>query len=794
MKRALGGTLAALVAFLAAAPAHAASDVVIRRTEYGIPHIKARDFKGIGYGYGYALAQDQICLVADTYVTVRAERSQYFPPDETYTSEGNGGVFTNLDSDFFYQRLIDRNVVATLLKRKPPLGPVRAIKQGAKGYVAGYNRYLKDTGVDKLPDKRCRGEAWVKPITLQDFYMRLYSLVLLASQGVVIDGIAQAAPPFGGGSRPAIRQDMLREFPERWRLGRLGSNAYGLGSQATRTGKGMVLGNPHFPWVGPERFYQAHLTIPGKVNVAGASLHGVPLILIGHTRNLAWSHTVSTAWRFTPFELKLVPGSPTSYMYDGEVREMKAEDVTVQVRGEDGQLEPQTRTLYSSHHGSIFNSILGLPVFPWSPASAYAMGDVNADNFRVFNHFFQVNQAQSVRRLHRIETKYQGIPWVNTIAADSRGEAYYADIGSIPHVTDEQRGRCVNGALGIALEELASLPVLDGSTASCEWGSDPTAAVPGILPPEREPHLFRRDYVTNSNDSYWLSNPKRPLEGFDSIIGTERTARSLRTRIGLIMADQRIKGEDAHRGKKFSRADIQRVVFENRQYAGELWRDELVAMCKANPTLPSSSGGTVDVSEACTALEQWDVHDNLDSTGALLFRRFATKAMAANSSPFDTPFDPEDPVHTPRGLDEDNPEVRSALADAVEELRNSGIALNSALGSWQFDIRGDTKIPIHGGPGGIGQFNAISAAFEEGEQEADVDYGSSFVMAASLTGGCPDVRTILTYSQSSNPSSPHYMDQTRLFSKKKWVKERFCAPAVRRATTSVTRLQVPGAR
>ena len=43
----------------------------IRRTSHGIPHILADDFAGLGYGYGYSLAQDNICVVADTYVTVR---------------------------------------------------------------------------------------------------------------------------------------------------------------------------------------------------------------------------------------------------------------------------------------------------------------------------------------------------------------------------------------------------------------------------------------------------------------------------------------------------------------------------------------------------------------------------------------------------------------------------------------------------------------------------------------------------------------------------------------------------
>ena len=45
----------------------------------------------------------------------------------------------------------------------------------------------------------------------------------------------------------------------------------------------------------------------------------MPLILIGHTFTMAWSHTVSTAFRFTPIQLTLVPGDPTAYLFDGKV-------------------------------------------------------------------------------------------------------------------------------------------------------------------------------------------------------------------------------------------------------------------------------------------------------------------------------------------------------------------------------------------------------------------------------------------------------------------------------------------
>src|SRR5207244_11254176 len=118
----------------------------------------------------------------------------------------------------------------------------------------------------------------------------------------------------------------------------IGRNVSATGRAATRNGSGAMVGNPHFPCDGTERFYEAHATIPGKVNVIGGSLFGVPAVLIGHTDGLAWSHTVSTAFRFTPYELKLVPGSPTSYFYDGAIHTMHADKVTIQVQQPDGSI------------------------------------------------------------------------------------------------------------------------------------------------------------------------------------------------------------------------------------------------------------------------------------------------------------------------------------------------------------------------------------------------------------------------------------------------------------------------
>ena len=781
---------AAVVPALASAPAPASDglDATIRWGSQGIPQIIGDDYADLGYGYGYAFARDNLCVMAETYVTVNGQRSRYFGPDGSYVFQGNGVTVNNLNSDFFFQQIKDEKRVEKLIGKPAPQGPRPEVKEGVRGYVAGWNAYLRDIGgAAKVPDPTCRGAAWVRPITEMDAYRRFYQLALLASSGVAIDGIGGAQPPTPSAPVPGAAQAaratagtvdsaLVGELAERWKTLAIGSNAVALGKDTTANGRGMLLGNPHFPWQGSERFYQAHLTIPGKVNVEGASLFGVPIILIGHTAHMAWSHTVSTSFRFTPFQLTLVPGSPTTYLYDGKPTAMTSRTVTVDVRQPDGSLAKQQRTLWSTHHGSVLTSILGLPIFPWTPATAFAMGDANAANFRYVNHFFETNTAQSSREMLEVLERNQGIPWVNTIVADDKGEALYADISVTPNVPDEKAAEC-NSPVGVATFQALRLPVLDGSRSACEWDVDPDARQKGIFGPKNMPHLFRSDYVTNSNDSYWLSNPKQPLTGFARIIGDENVTRTLRTRLGLVMVEERLAGRDGMAGRKFTRQQLQDVVFNNRQHAGELTRDDVVAMCRSFPggVAPTSSGAPVALGAACDVLAAWNARDELDSKGAVLFRRFWTRADDAAAGLWRVPFDPADPVHTPRELNTDHPQVRLALGDAVRDLENAGIPLDAGLRGWQYEQRGSERVPIHGGPGTLGVFNALNVSWNAAKGYPDVAHGSSYVQVVSFDGdGCPDARSILTYSQSTNPTSPHYADQTRMYAKKQWVPMRFC--------------------
>src|SRR6476619_1800284 len=107
-------------------------DVTIRMTEYGIPHIKAKDYGSLGYGYGYSVAGAAICTLAETYVTVRAERSRYFGPDGGYTYRANGSTVNNLNSDLFYQQIIDDQRIEKLLAQTGPGAPKPQIREAVR--------------------------------------------------------------------------------------------------------------------------------------------------------------------------------------------------------------------------------------------------------------------------------------------------------------------------------------------------------------------------------------------------------------------------------------------------------------------------------------------------------------------------------------------------------------------------------------------------------------------------------------------------------------------------------------
>jgi len=130
-----------------------------------------------------------------------------------------------------------------------------------------------------------------------------------------------------------------------------------------------------------------------------------------------------------------------------------------------------------------------------------------------------------------------------------------------------------------------------------------------------------------------------------------------------------------------------------------------------------------------------------------------------------------------------------ALQTAVDRIVDAGVPLDAPLGDIQFTWKKGVKIPIHGGGGREGAFNIIgggsltsgtllpqlggelggkpSASFED-QQGYLINGGSSWMMLVEYTEEGPRAKGLLSYSQSTDPASEHYDDQTYLFSQGQW--------------------------
>ncbi len=742
---------------------HSRYRATIAITKHGIPHITADSFGSLGFGSGYAATEDAVCTLADTLVTARGERSRWFGPDKRYNDQVTLEA-SNLQVDAFVTDLHQRHVVEKLL-RDPVRGPGKQAKAMVRGYVAGANEWLR---TNRVTDPACRGAGYLKPdVKPIDLWYGVYLANLLASAGVFVKEIVDAAPPSADDpGLPAlpVKASQVDRRALLTALGRdpeapFGSNATAVGGDATTTGKGMVLGNPHFPWRGRYHFTQQHLTIPGRYDVAGASLIGSPVVNIGWNNNVAWSHTVSTAYRFTPYEYK-TPGPGTTYLTDAGPQELIHDTVTVRLP----HGKTATEDLYRTPEGYVVDSPATL--MPWGPGSLWAIRDANAEHLRTIDTFLDMAKARNVRDLLRRQDRAAGMPWVNTTAADRAGNVLYADHSVVPNVPDDLVQQCLTPT-GAILDQVAGLPGLDGTFAdsSCGWRTDDDAERPGIFGPSNLPMEVRRDWVMNANDSYWLPNPAQPLEGYAGIIGCEQCVRTMRTRMVSHYVMDRLDS-----GRKESPRSLRGHEHENRVMAAEVMRQggALDQVCQA-------TGET----EACQVLHDWDGHSNTDSVGTHIFEEFIARLPTPTLGQADpvwlTQFDPNDPLNTPRDLNVANPQVIQAMSDAIASLRDRGIPFDAPWGSLQVaGDRGAPPIPLGGGTGdAAGNANALAARWVRDNKDhyRPITYGSSHIQAISfLAHGRVDARTILTYSQSENPRSPFSADQTRMFSQKRWVR------------------------
>ncbi len=600
----------------------------------------------LGFGSGYAAAETSICTLADTVLTARAERSRWFGPNGRYNDQVTLDA-SNLQVDAFVTDLRNRRVVEKLLA-DPQRGPGRQARAIVRGYVAGVNEYLDEVGPNGVTDPKCRGAAYLKqkarPI---DLWYGVYLANLLASSGVFVKEIVDADPP--APDDPGIPNPTASSVDRDELLEGLGRGA-GLRLRLQRDRdrrrrdhdrQGHGARQPALPVARPLQLHPAAPDDPRQVR-RGRRLADR---LAGRQHRLEQQrglepHRVDGL----PLHAVRVPARQPGHAHDLPHRQRSAGAGAPRGRGDrqapgrlagDGQRGPlpDPRGLRRStrRRCSCRGRSAACGRSATSTPSTCAPSTCSS----------RWPRRANVRDLLRRQDEAAGMPWVNTTAADRDGNALYADHSVVPHVTQEMEDQCKTPT-GEVLDQLAGLPGLDGTRAgsSCKWGTDEDASRSGVFGPSNLPDTIRRDWVANANDSYWLPNPAEKLEGFASIIGCERCERTMRTRMVYRYVQDRLAGTDglaAHR--KESPWTLRHHEHANRLGAFEVMsaNDDLYSVCDA-------TGET----RACEVLRAWDGRSERDSRGTHIFEEFVARLPAAGV--WETPFDPDDPLNTPRDL------------------------------------------------------------------------------------------------------------------------------------------------
>ncbi|MEI2790504.1 MAG: penicillin acylase family protein [Steroidobacteraceae bacterium] len=661
-------------------------------TTHGVAHITAEDHGSLGFGQGWACARDQFAAIVDHVVKVRSERARHL---------GRGPLDVHLHTDLAYLAL------GTTRGPRPcrPCSPSPSATS-SPGTRPASTPGSPSTATDALP-AWCRDASWIGPIEPLDLWRVYVDLSIMASGRNLVEYIGSAVPPGGDVTEPVppLPPEPFTADPG------LASNAWAFGRAASATGRGMVMANPHFPWWGEGRFWECHLRIPGQLDIYGASLVGTPLRADGLQPTTSAGRTRSRSATASPStKLDLVDGPPDRVpLRRRACGRWTPHRVAVDVLGDDGTVDrrssarcgPRTTARCSTCRCWAGPRRSASPTAtPTSTTTASSPRSLAMDTGRRHRTAFQ-----------RAVADHQGLPWVNTLAADREGRAWYVDASTTPKLSDEANARLPREPEDRphhpARLQPAAWRCSTGPIPRFEWQTDPAAPEPGILAFADLPQIERDDHLFNSNDPYWLPHLEARIAEHPALCGLFHEKLSARTRMNALLASGRGPitpsgpGGTLTRGRRGGvgagqplparRAPARRRV---RRAVPAAWASSrsTAGPPTSGPRPRSSRRGTVGSTSTPWA----------PSCGAELLRvvqRRTTGPPPARCSP--RRYDPADPVHTPRGLaaaPESGPDpLVVALGRGLHALDAAGIAPDTPLGEVQYVERFGARQPIHGG-------------------------------------------------------------------------------------------------
>jgi acyl-homoserine-lactone acylase len=603
-----------------------------------------------------------------------------------------------LDSDFFNRRTHARAVETFHLLDEDT-------REVFRGYAAGVNHYIRShTG--EFPE-------WVQPAFSPHDVAALW---------------------IGRVSRGKIRRFLELQYDRESLEGESplaeesGSNAWAFAPSRTVSGNAILLRNPHLKW--DKGYYEAHITVPGIINFYGDFRVGRPLFYNGGFNDyLGWSTTNNYPDLDEVYALEVDPDHPDHYLFDGGSVPLKRELVTVDFKNGDGLARESREFLHTP---------LG-PVIHRRGGKILVMRSAPDGEYRMAQQFLQMMRAKNFEEW-KSAMRIRAQPSSNFTYADREGNVFYlwnAAIPDLPHPSGE--------------DEVA----VTASRSEEIWTR--------LVAFDRLPQLLnpKGGYLHNENDPFHYTNLNQEFDPSDFPANFPEPRLRLRSQLAL---------ELIANGRKLTLEEVADLKHSMRMLLADRIKEDLIVAVRSSNPEP-------ELIHALQVIENWDNTVAAESRGGELFRLWFEHYLVdgeawsgitrerreqAWKAAFRHPWNPNEPLTTPRGLRNPDRAVK-AFRTAADETKEKHGGCDVAWGEVHRLQRGPVDVPVGGCPGFLGCFRVLN--FEESESaKRVVSQGDAWILAVEFSDP-PQAYSVLAYGQSSKEDSPHYADQAELFAR-----------------------------
>ncbi len=416
------------------------AEISIERDANGIPTIKAASREDAVFGLGYVHAQDRLWQL-ETHKRIGAGR----------LAEAFGE--SAVDADKFLRALGVRRVAAEQYAQAS--ADSRAV---LTAYADGINAFVENELSARPPEFMLLGlqpEPWVPEDSMAWATMMAWDLGanwsaellrMRLSLKLPVERVNELLPPYAG-DKPlqtadyaalfrslkldgTLGQQALNAAPESGVEG-VGSNNWVVHGTHTESGKPLLANDPHLKLTAPALWYFARLEAPG-FKVAGATLPGLPFVVLGQNEHVAWGFTNTAPDVQDLYIERIKPDDATQYQTPEGWAKFITYPEVIKVRGK----PDVTLTVRNTRHGPVISdaggATEGLTGPPAKPAYALALRWTALDvDSATMDAGLGFNASRSVADFVAASGKHLA-PMQNMVVADDQGHIGMVAAGRVP--------------------------------------------------------------------------------------------------------------------------------------------------------------------------------------------------------------------------------------------------------------------------------------------------------------------------------------------------------------------------